>query len=124
MANKVQFQTFRDGVCNFWVLDNERKPKLIMPGIRFADRIVGAKRNYLAQQAGITIKRMIRVPMWDPNPESIRAGMFVTIGDQQYKIEQAQKKPETIPLCMDITLENPEMFLDFNQEDGGTCGRV
>lgn len=59
---KVEFQEFLDGLCSFWQLDENKKPKKVKEHIRFQERVVGIKRNYLAEQNGHTVERLIRIP--------------------------------------------------------------
>lgn len=116
----VKFETFLDGLCDLWQLDEERKPVLLQAGIRFQNRVVGFKRNFTAEQAGRTIQKLIRIPQ---NP-MVRQGSFVVIGQEQYKVLQAQNIPDTIPRCTDLTLEQPDILLEFDVEEAGASGRI
>lgn len=53
----------------------------------------------------------------------VKPGVFVTIGDQQYKVLQAQKINDTLPKCTDLTLENPTVLIAFDESEAGTGGR-
>lgn len=79
---KVQFESFPDGVCKLWKLDGGKRPVLLLSGVRYRERTVGERRNFDAEQAGHTIQMLIRIPQMD----FVKPGVFVTIGDQQYKV--------------------------------------
>ncbi len=117
---KVQFETFQDGICSLWRLDKDKKPVLLLGGIRYQERTVGERRNFDAEQNGHTIKMLIRIPRMD----FVKVGTFVTIGHQQFKVLQAQKIMGTIPLCTDLTLENPEILANFDESEAGAGGRI
>ena len=121
MAKKqVQFENFNDGVCALWQLDKNKKPTLLLGNVRFQERTVGIKRNFEAEQAGHTVQKLIRIPRMD----FIKPGVFVVIGGQQYTVLQAQKIFDTIPECMDLTLENSTILLKFDESEVGAGGRV
>lgn len=121
MAKKktTKFETFTDGLVSFWQLDEQRRPVLLVDGIRYQERVVGSKRNYSAEQANHIIAKLIRIPRTD----LVVRGFFAVIGDQQYQVLQAQTIPDTIPQCTDITLEQPDILLDFDPTAAGSGGR-
>lgn len=119
-APKVKFEPFLDGLCDLWQLDESRMPVLLQSGIRFQNRVVGFKRNFTAEQAGRTVQKLIRIPQ---NPQ-VKKGTFVVIGQEQYTVLQAQNIPDTVPRCTDLTLEQPDVLLEFNSEEAGAGGRV
>ena len=122
MAKKrrVKFETFLDGVCSFWQLDEDRRPVKVMENIRFQQRVVGSKRNYCAEQAGHNIEMLIRIPRCD----RVARGCFVVIGEQQFKVIQAQTIVDSIPQCTDLTLAQPDLMLSFDAEEVGAGGRM
>ena len=117
---KVQFESFNDGVCSLWQLDKTKKPTLLLGNIRFQERTVGIKRNFEAEQAGHTVQKLIRIPRMD----FIKVGVFAVIEGQQYTVLQVQKIFNTIPECVDLTLENPTILLNFDESEVGPGGRV
>lgn len=117
---KVQFESFLDGLCSFWHLDESRRPVKVLGGVRFQKRVVGSKRNYCAEQAGHNIEMLIRVP----RTNLVVRGTFVVIGDQQFKVIQVQDIPDTIPRCTDITLAQPDILLSFDETEVGSGGRI
>lgn len=121
MAKKqtTKFESFMDGLVSFWALDENRCPVLLVDGIRYQDRVVGSKRNYSAEQANHIIDKLIRIPRTD----LVVRGTFAVIGEQQYQVLQAQTIHDTIPQCTDITLEQPEILLDFDPSQAGAGGR-
>lgn len=119
-SQHVKFESFLDGLCDLWQLDEARKPVLLQAGIRFQNRVVGFKRNFTAEQAGRTVQKLIRIPQ---NPK-VKKGTFVVIGQEQYTVLQAQNIPDTIPRCTDLTLEQPDVLLEFDAGEAGAGGRV
>lgn len=119
-SDRTKFEAFLDGQCDLWQLDESRTPVLLQGGIRFQNRVVGFKRNFAADQAGRTVQKLIRIPQ-NPN---VRKGTFVVIGQEQYTVLQAQDIPDTIPKCTDLTLEQPDVLLEFNSKEAGAGGRV
>lgn len=119
-TQKVKFEPFLDGLCALWQLDENRNPVPLQAGIRFQNRVVGFKRNFTAEQAGRTVQKLIRIPQ---NPK-VTKGTFVVIGQEQYSVLQAQNIPDTIPRCTDLTLEQPDVLLEFDSGEAGAGGRV
>lgn len=117
---RVRFETFLDGICAFWQLNERREPVPLLDGVRFQRRVVGSKRNYSAEQAGYKIEKLIRVPY---SPVILR-GCFVVIGKEQYQVIQVQEIPDTIPRCTDITLAQPDLLLTFDPNTAGAGGRL
>lgn len=117
---KVKFETFPDGVCSLWQLDKTKKPVLLLKNIRYRERTVGERRNFDAEQAGHTVQMLIRIPRMD----FVTVGTFVVIGSRQYKVLQAQKIMDTKPLCTDLTLENPDILVRFDESEVGAGGRI
>lgn len=121
MAQKLtKFETFLDGLCSIWKLDENQTPVKVIGNIRFQNRVVGYKRNYSAEQAQYRIERLIRIPRAD----HITRGAFVVIGKEQYSVIQAQPIFDTIPNCTDLTLAQPEMLLEFDDREQGGGGRL
>lgn len=116
---KVQFESFKDGLCSFWTLDENRRPQKLVEGIRFQNRVVGSTRNFSAEQAGHKIEKMIRIPRTD----LVVRGTFVVIGTEQFQVLQAQTIMDTIPQCTQITLAQPDILLEFNEKEAGAGGR-
>lgn len=116
---KTQFESFLDGLCSFWQLDVDRNPVKLLEGIRFQKRVIGVKRNYCAEQAGHNVEMLIRIPRTD----LVVRGTFVVIGQQQFQVLQAQTIFDTIPQCTDITLEQPDILLSFDETQTGAGGR-
>ena len=115
----TKFESFMDGLVSFLALDEKRRPVLLVDGIRYQDRVVGSKRNYSAEQANHIIEKLIRIPRTD----LVVRGTFAVIGGQQYQVLQAQTIHDTIPQCTDITLEQPDILLEFDPGQAGAVGR-
>lgn len=116
----VKFEAFLDGICSFWQLGEDKLPVKVLDGIRFQRRVIGMKRNFLAQQSGYNVELLIRVPKTDVAVK----GAFVVIGENQFQILQAQTIPDTIPKCTDLTLTQPDILLEFDQGEAGAGGRL
>lgn len=116
---KAQFESFLDGLCSFWQLDENRIPVKVAENIRFQNRVIGIKRNYCAEQAGHTVEKLIRIPRTD----LVVRGTFAVIQGQQYQVLQAQTILDTMPQCTDITLEQPDILLSFDENQAGSGGR-
>lgn len=119
VKSKTKFETFLDGLVDFWQLDEARMPVKLLGGIRYQQRVVGYKRNYTAEQAGHNIEILIRIPRSD----LVVRGAFAVIRGKQYQIVQAQTILDTIPQCTDITLKQPDLLLDFKETEAGSGGR-
>ena len=117
---RTRFEVFLDGMCSIWQLDKNIKPVRVLDNIRFQNRVVGYKRNYAAEQAQYHIERIIRIPRAD----NITRGAFVVIGKEQYSVIQAQPIYDTIPACTDLTLSQPEILLEFDENQAGGGGRM
>lgn len=72
-----------------------------------------------AEQAGHKVERLIRIPRAD----QVERGAFVVISGKQYGIAQTQIIKDTLPECTDLTLEQPELLLDFDDTEVGGGGR-
>ena len=122
MENKktTRFESFLDGLCSFWQLDENRSPVKVLDGIRFQLRIVGSKRNFCAEQAGYNIEKLIRIPRAD----LVVRGTFAVINGEQYQVLQAQTIFDTIPQCTQLTLVQPDLLLEFNEKEMGAGGRI
>lgn len=118
-SETTKFETFRDGLVSFWQLDEKRNPVLLVDGIRYQNRVVGIKRNFSAEQAGHIVEKLIRIPRTD----LVIRGTFAVIGEQQFKVMQAQTIQDTIPQCTDITLEQPDILIVFDKTEAGAGGR-
>lgn len=117
--NKIKSETFLDGLCSVWRLDDKQRPVPVIKNMRFQDRIIGTRRNYEAEQAGHKVERLIRIPRAD----QVERGAFVVISGKQYGIAQTQIIKDTLPECTDLTLEQPELLLDFDDTEVGGGGR-
>lgn len=123
MAKKVQrFESFTDGVVDFWGLTETKVPIRIQTGIRFQERVVGSVRYYEAELAGHRVERVIRIPRLVGLRVNL-SGCFAVIGGSQYKIARTQHITDTMPPCIDLTLEQAGMLLAFDSTQDGAGGR-
>lgn len=115
---KKKIQTFLDGVCDIWQQDDSGQFVRIRAGVRYDNRVVGAKRNFEAMQAGHTIQKVIRVPLYGFQFN----GCYASIGDDQYEILQAQGLDDTSPRCAQLTLVQPNILWAMNKAGGTADG--
>ncbi len=116
MANEQRktMEKFNDGICYIYEKTDE-ETTLKYSGVRFADRVVGAKRYYAAAQVQVEINRLIRVqkgPVITPHDIVVINENGINVN---YKIAQVQKIPDTYPPCIDISLSQLEMLLKFEE---------
>lgn len=119
---RTLFESFNDGVVGLWGLTETKKPIRIQEGIRFQERVVGSVRYYEAELAGHQVQRVIRIPQLIGLKVDL-PGCFAVIGGQQYRIARTQNIPDTIPRCIDLTLEQAGMLLAFDSTEDGAGGR-
>lgn len=92
------FNPYKGGRCK--ICELKGRTAVVKMELPFDDRVVGSKRYYNAMQAHIAIRRLIRTPRADVTEADI-----VVIGDDQYRVAQAQYIHDTNPPSTDITLE-------------------
>lgn len=117
-----RFESFEDGSVAFWVLDKQRHPVSLGVTIRFQERVVGSVRYYEAELAGHRVERVIRIPRLIGLRANL-AGCFAVIGREQYIIARTQQIPDTLPPCVDLTLEQNPTQLQFDPCHTGSGGR-
>lgn len=115
---KRKTQTFLDGTCDIWRQDASGQFVRAFEAIRYANRVVGSKRNFEAMQTGHTIQQVIRVPLYGVQMNGCR----VTIGSDQYEILQCQGLDDTSPRCAQLTLEQPNILWALNKAGGVADG--
>ena len=115
---KLKTQTFLDGTCDIWRQDASGQFVRAFAAIRYANRVVGSKRNFEAMQTGHTIQKVIRVPLCGVQMNGCR----VTIGSDQYEILQCQGLDDTSPRCAQLTLEQPNILWALNKAGGVADG--
>ena len=117
-VEKKKVQTFLDGVCDIWRQEDTGQFVRIRSAVRYANRIIGSKRSFEAMQAGHTIQKVIRVPLYGMPFNGCR----ISIGTQQYEILQAQGLDDTSPRCAQLTLEQPDILWALNDAGGVADG--
>ena len=123
MAKKAQaFESFQDGIVSFWGLDEKRRPVQLLSSVRFQERVVGSVRYYNAELAGHRLERLIRVPQEVARSAPLD-GCFAVIGEKQYKIARIQEISDTVPRCVDLSLEQNPTLLKFDETAPGSGGR-
>ena len=94
-------QTFNDGVCDLYTINDDDSITLIQSGLRFADKTVGSQRFFAAKDYQHSADCMIRIPY----NYNIPANTVVIIGDVQFAVLQVQAILDTMPKCRQLTLE-------------------
>ena len=123
MAKKTQtFESFQDGLVSFWGLDEKRRPVPLLSPVRFQNRVMGSVRYYEAELAGHRLERLIRVPQEVARSAPLD-GCFAVIGEKQYKIARIQEISDTVPRCVDLSLEQNPTLLKFDETAPGSGGR-
>lgn len=109
-ASPPKMQTFNSGTCAILCRTETDSHTPLYTSLRFEDRVIGYARYYTALQDQYQITRLIRIPKV---PEEILAfHHLVEIGGKQYEIVQAGHKPDTLPPCIEISLRQPQQFLE------------
>lgn len=91
--NKIKFETFLDGLCSVWRLDDKQRPVPVIKNMRFQDRIIGTRRNYEAEQAGHKVERLIRIPRAD----QVERGAFVVISGNSTALRKRRSSRTRCP---------------------------
>lgn len=99
---RKQIQTFNDGICDIYAVNDDDTISVVLAGLRFADKTVGSARFFAAKDHQRTAAEMIRIP-WTDDPGV--ANDVIVIGGRQYVVLQAQKILDTFPRCLQLTLE-------------------
>ena len=111
---KIQFQTFNDGVANIYSVGNIAPPggmpkeglTLKVSSLRYKERTVGMSRYWAAMQANVKIDMVIRVPYVPIKAKAISTqDIAIPIDGEQYRIVQIQKPEDIYPPVMDLSLE-------------------
>lgn len=113
----VEFQTFNDGVCKIYQVENVAEPgdrpkdglKVLYKRVPFERRKVGVTRFFQAAQADMKIEALIRIP-YQPK---IGTNHICEINGLQYRICQVQEVKETMPRATDLSLERLEVAYDI-----------
>lgn len=108
----MAMMAFNDGICDICRIHNIAEPGeqprdglfRVYAAVRYAERVVGYRRYYTAMQTNVRIDFVLRMLRLD----DVRVFDVVTIGDEQYRIEQIQHVPDLRPCVMDLSLHRLE----------------
>lgn len=101
---RTEFENFNDGICTFHVIDDDGNAGEVKEKLRFQNRTVGVRRQYMAMQdSRVTIDRMIRVSYQEWLNEW--STYTVEIDGQLYDINEVQNVFETLPRSQNVTLK-------------------
>lgn len=98
----VEFQPYKDGVCDIYTEDEEGIKTYKTRGVHFDNRILGFKRVYAAKAVQTDINRVIRIPSIPGIDAHDR--LQVTGENHCYDIELVQYLANTNPPSADLTL--------------------
>lgn len=96
------FETFNDGLLTVCEVSGRTILKTKREGIRFGNRTVGVKRFWEAKVAGSEISCLVAVP----EQPGIEWGDIILQNNRQYRISQIQRKFDTRPPCLYLSLES------------------
>lgn len=113
MAIQSKRQTFNDGAVSIYTVGNIAEPGnrpkdglKLKARLRMDRRTVGFKRYFAAAQNQTEITELVRVPY---RPDVSTQDVCIIVGQTaQYKIAQIQHPADTLPPCMDLSLERLE----------------
>lgn len=99
----VEFNSFKDGICNIYTVDEENNKTYKIRNINFDNRILGFKRVYAAQAVNSNINRVIRIPLIQ---EIDNYDCLEIVGeDCYYTIDVIQVIYDSNPRSIDLTLK-------------------
>ena len=109
--NKIKFETFLDGLCGVWRLDDKQRPVPVIKNMRFKTALSApggtTKRNRRAHK----VERLIRIPRAD----QVEPRRFCKLSAENSTALRKRRSSRTrCPKCTDLTLEQPELLLDFD----------
>lgn len=118
MKPKTLTQTFNDGIVNIYCVENIAEPGnmpkdglvLKIENLRYTERTVGMSRYWTALQNQAQIEQMIRVPRIN----SVSVHDVAILNGHQYDIVQVQYIQDTVPACMDLSLQRLEVEYEVN----------
>lgn len=111
LVKKFQQEIFNDGVLIVLKAIDGIIYENLYENIRYGNRTFGAKRFYNAQVAGTTIDNMIAVPFCDfiKRNDLIELHDFRTDKKEIYEISVVQKKHDSIPASIYLTLKKTDI---------------
>lgn len=100
MKKVNQFETFNDGLCSLYMIDDDGNPGALKECLRFQERTVGYKRYNESMTNKVQIDRLVRVPYrpW------LTTEYLSVIEGQIYEIKLVQTIVSTTPRTADLSL--------------------
>lgn len=105
--DNIEFETFSDGICDIYSLDEESTKAYKHSGLGFSNRVLGYNRVFAAKAAQVQANAVIRIPQV---PGINNHDTCEIRGLGKYNIELVQNKFDTNPPSIDLTLRQLEMF--------------
>ncbi len=103
---KVEFQAYKDGICDIYSEDEEGQKTSKYTGLNFDKRVLGLNRHYAAKAVQVQTDMVIRIPLIS----NINNHDLLTIkGRGKFSIELVQDKYECNPPSLDLTLRQLEV---------------
>jgi len=105
--DNIEFQSFNDGICDIYSLDNDDTPVYKHEKLGFNKRILGYNRVFAAKASQVQVNAVIRIP----NLKDVEIHDIIVIyGMGKYDIQLIQDVLDSNPLSRDLTLKQLEMF--------------
>ncbi|NFH89763.1 hypothetical protein FDA33_06025 [Clostridium botulinum] len=103
---KVEFQAYKDGICNIYYEDEEGQKTYKYTDLNFNKRVLGFNRHYAAKAVQVQTDMVIRIPL----VSNINNHDLLNIkGVGKFSIELVQDKFECNPPSLDLTLRQLEV---------------
>lgn len=103
MQKTLRTESFLDGIATVSIPGQED----IYP-LPFSERVVGYKRFFTARSSDTRIDRLIVIPVHPDIQSCLLTGcpLNVSIGNNNYTVEQGQHIKDTIPECLQLSLRS------------------
>lgn len=106
-SKNIEFTSFSDGICNIYFEDEEGNKIYKYESLGFENRTLGYGRYFAAKSVNIQTNCIIRIPKITgiDNYDIVEI-----LGKGKYKVEMIQMIYTTIPLSIDLTLKQLEIW--------------
>lgn len=97
-----KIESFNDGILTICSTKGRTVTGTKAAQIRFGNRTIGISRFYKARIESDKIDKLVSIPYTG----NLKSSDVIYIDDEQYKINQAQEKFDTVPPCRYLSLEH------------------
>lgn len=105
LNRKIEFQAYKDGVCDIFYEDEEGEKSYRHKGLHFDNRTLGYGRHFAAKAVQVEVDSVIRIPL--VRNVSIHDTVAIK-GVGKFSIELIQTISDVNPLSLDLTLRQLE----------------